>query len=103
MGVLEHGLPHHRHCIAVALRSRSDDLDGILFNAMNRYGSTVFETAMVHCSEEDKQSICRDLLGRPEYVLQLVKSRFGCLVLKTLLLCPGLHVHPALCVIQGAC
>lgn len=100
--IFEHGLPEHRHCIATALHGQYDDPQGMLLNAMNRHGSCVFETAMVYCSPEDKQSMCRELLRTPDNVLQLAKSQFGRFVLKTLLACPGEHVQATLRTLQGA-
>jgi len=87
--VLEHGLAHHRHGIVLALHGQDADKDGMLLNAMNRHGSTVFESAMLHCSEQDKESICRGLLSRQDYVPQLAQSQFGRFVLRTLLRYPN--------------
>lgn len=100
--VLEHGLPCHRHSVAVALHGQSGIPDAMLLNAMNRHGSTVFETAMVHCSPEDKQSICHRLLGEPQVVLHLAKSQFGRFVLKSLLGYPGEYSQAAVHVLQEA-
>merc|ERR1712178_91417 len=87
--VLEHGSAHHRHGIVLALHGQDADKDGMLLNAMNRHGSTVFETAMLHCSDEDKQAICQGLLSQQDYVRQLAHSQFGRFVLRTLLRHPN--------------
>jgi hypothetical protein len=100
--VLEHGLPCHRHHIAVALLSLPADGNSMLSNAMTRFGSSVFETAMLYCALDDKQAICNALLCEPSSVLRLAKSQFGCFVLKTLLACPGDGAQFAMKMICGA-
>jgi len=102
--VLEHGLPEQRHKIAVALRSGPNDQNGnaILWNAMNRNASCVFETAMLFCSEEDKDGIRKELLGKPASVLKVGQNSFGFFVLRSLLECPGETTQDALAVIQEA-
>jgi len=110
--VLEHGLAGQQHCIAAALhdqrhyiavhgRNSQDPECGLLFNAKGRNASCVFETAMVHCSHEDKDDLCR-LLASPEHVLELAREPFGCYVLKALLSCPSEHTQGALTTIQEA-
>jgi len=71
--VLEHGLPCHRHRIAVALLGKPDDGESMLSNAMTRFGSSVFETAMLYCVLDDKQAICRALLREPNSTLTLAR------------------------------
>jgi hypothetical protein len=100
--VLEHGSPCHRHCVAVALRGRDGDEQGILHNVMNRHASCVFETAMQYCSPEDKHFMCAELLAQPGNALLLAQNQFGCFVLKPLLAWPGQHVQVATQLIQEA-
>jgi len=96
--VLEHGLPEQRHSIATALHGIEDY--GMLWNAMNRNASCVFETALVYCSEEDKQVICKELLGRESNVLQLAQHDYGKFTLRALLECSSEEAQAALRVLQ---
>lgn len=96
--VLEHGLPDQCHCIADALYGIEDY--GMLWNAMNRNASCVFETALVYCSEEDKQAMCRELLSKESNVLQLAQNQFGRFTLRALLECPSEEAQAARRVLQ---
>jgi len=100
--VLEHGSAEQRHGIADALHGEEGDCEGLLQNASHRNASCVFETAMVYCAEEDKQSIRAKLLGDPSNVTQLAQNQFGSFVLKGLLACRDEDTKAALRTLQEA-
>lgn len=91
--VLEHGLPCHKHHIALALHGADENFNALLRNAMNRHASTVFETALLYCSPEDTQLLAEKTLGEPGNAIALAQNQFGCFVLRALLQRPGEHVE----------
>jgi len=100
--VLEHGLPDQRRRIVTALHGAHGTNDDILWNAMNRNASCVFESAMMHCCLEDKQAICKELLSNSSSVLQLAQHQFGRFTLRALLTCPGEETEAALRFLQSS-
>jgi len=91
--VLEHGLPRHKHQVALALHGANENFNALLHNAMNRHASTVLETALLYCSPEDTQLLAEKILGEQGNVVALAQNQFGCFVLRALLQRPGKHVE----------
>jgi len=79
--LLEHS-PEHCHAIVQALQA------DLLSRACHRSGSHVVESALLHCSEGDKQGLVSELIGG-ETVATLAQQQHGSLVLKALLEIPG--------------
>jgi len=91
--VLEHGIPCHKHSIAMALHGQDGNTETLLQNAMNRHGSTVFETALMFCSAEDTLLLSNIALAQPSNAMALAYSQFGYFVLKALLARPDACVQ----------
>jgi len=75
--LLEHS-PEDCHVIVQALQA---DLLGL---ACHRCGSHVVESALLHCSEADRQGLVLDLISR-DAVISLAQQQHGSIVLKALL------------------
>lgn len=81
--ILEHGLPEHRHHIAYAL------CNGVQRHAKHRHASFVVEKALAHCEEQARELVARELLQRPENVVDLARHQFGRHVVSQLVRIPG--------------
>merc|ERR1711998_444376 len=80
--ILEHGLPHQRQQIALAL------LQDVKQRAMHRNASHVVEKALTHCSSDDQHALLKELC-EPSTVVSLAQCQYGCFVLKSLISHPS--------------
>lgn len=80
--ILEHGSLEHQLQVVAGLEGRY----GLIGTATSRHGSVVVERALQHCQAEVGQVIVNEMLGSEEAVRCLIKSEFGCHVLKTVVL-----------------
>jgi len=79
--LLEHGVPEHRHQVAIAL------LPKVASYAKHRLGSHVVEAALQFCSPEDQYYLAHALLANQQQVVALATNSFGRHVVKALLAC----------------
>lgn len=81
--ILEHGLPEHCHQIGTSLSS------GAQRQAKHRHASFVIEKALAQCDERTRAILAKELLQKPENLVDLARHQFGRHVVSQLARVPG--------------